>query len=239
MKKIIIPLLSLLALAAIIGVIVFMNVKDRKFELPGRMAIEGEIKNHGYEVGLLDMSKYKSIGIDSKYIKIWATLSDKEENDKRDVNISYASFDTAKDAAKAFDNYYAAGMYIKKKSQYKGNVKLYFDEEKAKGYVLYNINGVMEDLVTDYAMAQTNDIDFFNPKSRFLYGGIYLDGSRIVFFTTSEPTKTYVINEMMDKYELPKPWLLSDFIHKSGECLFFRKRGAQTPFFLVIAPYNW
>ena len=104
-----------------------------------------------------------------------------------------------------YDKFEEISMYIKKKSQYKGNVKLYFDEEKAKGYVLYNINGVMEDLVTDYAMAQTNDIDFFNPKSRFLYGGIYLDGSRIVFFTTSEPTKTYVINEMMDKYELPKP----------------------------------
>ncbi len=205
MKKIIIPVLSLLALAAIIGVIVFMNVKDRKFELPGRMAIEGEIKERGYEVGVLDMSKYKSLGIDSNYIKVWAKYSDKEKNDKRDVNIAYASFDTAEAAAIAFNDYYAAGMYIKKKSEFKGNVKIYFDEEKAKGYVLYNINGVMEDLVTDYAMAQTNETDFFNPKSRFLYGGIYLDGSRIVYFTTSETTKTYVINEMIDKYELPKP----------------------------------
>ena len=205
MKKIIIPVLSVVALTAIIGDIVFVNVKDRKFELPGRYDIEGEIKDHGYEVGVLDMQNYKSLGIDSKYTKIWAKYSDKEENDKRDVNISYASFDSAKDAAKAFNDYYAGGMYIKKKSEFKGNVKLYFDEEKAKGYVLYNINGVMEDLVTDYALAQTNDIDFFNPKSRFLYGGIYLDGSRIVFFTTSEPTKTYVINEMIKKYELPKP----------------------------------
>ena len=81
MKKIIIPVLSVVALAAIIGVIVFVNVKDRKFELPGRYDIEGEIKDHGYEVGVLDMQNYKSLGIDSKYTKIWAKYSDKEENE--------------------------------------------------------------------------------------------------------------------------------------------------------------
>lgn len=203
--KFIIPIASLLVLGLIIGTIVFVNRPQKNFNIPGRYAVESEIENLGYDVGDINFEKFKAIGINSDYEKIWAKYNDKEKNETRDVSISFTVYDSISEAEKYFNDVYASARYLEKKSDYKGNVKEYFDTNNSKGYVLYNFHVISDNLVENYALSMTDEDNLFQPKSKYLYGGVYLEGKRIVYFTTSNPAKKDIIDGLLDKYGLPKP----------------------------------
>ena len=204
--KIIIPIISLLAIAGIITVIVLTTSTGfKKFELPSKVTVEDDIKALGYDIGNFDMKEYKVLGLNSNYVKIWAKYNDKEKNDGRDVSISYMNYDSIEDAQKAFDNFFVAAQYTDKKTSHDGKIKYYQNNEKMTGYILYNATVDSKNFIDDYAMAMTNEDSLFNPKSDFIYGGIYMKGKTIVYATTSERSKISTINNLLDKYELPKP----------------------------------
>ena len=52
MKKFIIPVICVIVLGCLAGVIVYMNYRSNLFTLPGREAMETEIKKLGYDVEL-------------------------------------------------------------------------------------------------------------------------------------------------------------------------------------------
>ena len=203
--KIIIPIVSVLAIAGIVAVIILSGSKNKNFELPTRITIEDDIKSLGYDVGTFDEKEYRKLGLNGNFIKIWAKYNDKEKNENRDVSISYMNYDTVEEAQKAFGNYYSAAMYTEKKSDHSGKVKYYQKNEKMTGYVLYNTTVDSKDFVDDYAISLTNEDSIFSPKSNFLYGGVYMKGKTIVYITTSSRDKISTINGLLDKYGLPKP----------------------------------
>ncbi|MBR4413339.1 MAG: hypothetical protein IKS60_06975 [Lachnospiraceae bacterium] len=203
--KIIIPILSVLAIVGIVIVIILSGNKNKKFELPSRISIEDEIKTLGYDVGIFDEKEYRKLGLNGNYVKIWAKYNDKAKNEDRDVSISYMNYDTIEEAQKAFDNYYVTAQYSEKKSEHTGKVKYYKNNEKMTGYVLYNTTLTSEDFVDEYAISLTNEDSILSPKSNFLYGGVYIRGKTIVYITTSNSSKISMINDLLDKYDLPKP----------------------------------
>ena len=103
--KIIIPIVSALAIAGIVAVIILSGSKNKNFELPTRITIEDDIKAMGYDVGIFDEKEYRKLGLNGNFVKIWAKYNDKEKNENRDVSISYMNYDTVEEAQKAFSNY--------------------------------------------------------------------------------------------------------------------------------------
>ena len=203
--KIIIPIVSLLVIAGIVTAVLISTNKYKKFELPTRITIEDDIKAQGYDVGIFDEKNYRKLGLTGNYVKIWAKYNDKEKNEDRDVSISYMNFDTIEDAQKAFNNYYVAAQYSEKKSEHTGKVNYYCNNEKMTGYVLYNTNITSDDFVDEYTISLTNEDSIFSPKPNFLYGGVYMRGKTIVYVTTSNYGKISMIDDLLDKYNLPKP----------------------------------
>ena len=203
--KIIIPIISVLAIAGIVAVVILSSSKYKKFELPTRIAVEDDIKALGYDVGTFDEKEYRSLGLSGNFVKIWAKYNDKEKNKDRDVSISYINYDTVEECHKAFNNCLVNAQYTDKKSEHKGKVKYYQNNEKMTGYVLYNTTLESDGLVDSYTLSLTNEDSILSAKSNFLYGGVYMKGKQIVYVTTSDRGKIYMINDLLDKYGLPKP----------------------------------
>ena len=203
--KIIIPIISVLAIAGIVAVVILSSSKYKKFELPTRIAVEDDIKALGYDVGTFDEKEYRSLGLSGNFVKIWAKYNDKEKNKDRDVSISYINYDTVEECQKAFNNCLVNAQYTDKKSEHKGKVKYYQNNEKMTGYVLYNTTLESDGLVDSYTLSLTNEDSILSAKSDFLYGGVYMKGKQIVYVTTSDRGKIYMINDLLDKYGLPKP----------------------------------
>ncbi|MCR4649050.1 MAG: hypothetical protein K5776_08230 [Lachnospiraceae bacterium] len=203
--KIIIPIVSVVALAGIIAVVLFSTSKYKNFELPSQIAVEDVITSKGMDIAKFSEKDYRILGLKGNFIKIWAKYNDKEKNKSRDMSISYISYDTVEEATKAFSDYYSAAMYSEKKSKHSGKVSFYLNEKKMTGYVLYNAVLQSDGLVDNYAFSLTNENDLLNPQSDFLYGGVYLKDKRIVYVTTSNPDRKYAVDEILDKYALPKP----------------------------------
>ena len=203
--KIIIPIISVLAIAGIVAVVILSSSKYKKFELPTRIAVEDDIKALGYDVGTFDEKEYRLLGLSGNFVKIWAKYNDKEKNKDRDVSISYINYDTVEECQKAFNNCLVNAQYTDKKSEHKGKVKYYQNNEKMTGYVLYNTTLESDGLVDSYTLSLTNEDSILSAKSNFLYGGVYMKGKQIVYVTTSDRGKIYMINDLLDKYGLPKP----------------------------------
>ena len=70
--KIIIPIVSVLAIAGIVVAIILSTNKYKKFELPSRISVEDDIKANGYDVGIFDEKNYRKLGFTGNYVKIWA-----------------------------------------------------------------------------------------------------------------------------------------------------------------------
>ncbi|SDI90900.1 hypothetical protein SAMN04487760_101170 [Lachnospiraceae bacterium G41] len=203
--KIIIPIVSVLAIAGIVVAIILSTNKYKKFELPSRITVEDDIKANGYDVGIFDEKNYRKLGFEGNYEKIWAKYNDKEKNEDRDVSISFMSYDTVEDCQKVFEEFYSAAIYTENKSKHSGKVKYYHNNEKMTGYVLYNTTLESDGLVDSYTLSLTNEDSILSAKSNFLYGGVYMKGKQIVYVTTSDRGKIYMINDLLDKYGLPKP----------------------------------
>lgn len=203
--KIIIPIISVLAIAGIVAVVILSSSKYKKFELPSRVAVEDDIKALGYDVGTFDEKEYRSLGLSGNFVKIWAKYNDKEKNKDRDVSISYINYDTVEECQKAFNNCLVNAQYTDKKSEHKGKVKYYQNNEKMTGYILYDVTLDSMNMIDDYALSMTNEDSLLNAKSNYLYGGIYMRGKAIVYATTSNRSNVVLINNLLDKYGLPKP----------------------------------
>lgn len=203
--KIIIPIVSVLAIAGIVVAIILSTNKYKKFELPSRITVEDDIKANGYDVGIFDEKNYRVLGLNGNYVKIWAKYNDKEKNEDRDVSISFMSYDTIEDCQKVFGDFYSAAIYTEKKSYHSGKVKYYQKNEKMTGYVLYNTTINSDSLVDSYSISLTDEDNIISAKSNFLYGGVYMKGKQIVYVTTSDRGKISMVNDLLDKYGLPKP----------------------------------
>ena len=203
--KIIIPIVSVLAIAGIVVAIILSTNKYKKFELPSRITVEDDIKANGYDVGIFDEKNYRVLGLNGNYIKIWAKYNDKEKNEVRDVSISFMSYDTIEDCQKVFGDFYSAAIYTENKSDHSGKVKYYQKNEKMTGYVLYNTTINSDSLVDSYSISLTDEDNIISAKSNFLYGGVYMKGKQIVYVTTSDRGKISMVNNLLDKYGLPKP----------------------------------
>ena len=203
--KIIIPIISVLAIGGIVAVVILSTSKNKKFELPTRLTVEEDIKALGYDVGTFDEKEYRLLGLDGNFVKIWAKYNDKEKNEDRDVSISYINYDTIEECQKAFNNSLVNAQYTDKKSEHTGKVKYYQNNEKMTGYIFYDVTLDSMNFVDDYALSLTNEDSLLNAKSNYLYGGIYMRGKTIVYATTSNRSNIVLINNLLDKYELPKP----------------------------------
>ena len=73
------------------------------------------------------------------------------------------------------------------------------------GYILYDVTLDSMNMIDDYALSMTNEDSLLNAKSNYLYGGIYMRGKTIVYATTSNRSNVVLINNLLDKYGLPKP----------------------------------
>lgn len=203
--RIIIPIVSVLALAGIIAVIVITTGKDKRFTLPDKNDIRGEIQNLGYKVSEFDLGKeeYKKIGINLDINELYLDKNNKNDPDTQ-YNILIAVYPDADMAYEGFNNYYSSAWYLQNESDLNGNIKMYEDDKKHKGYIFYDgISLNNEGFVSGYAFSQSAG-DLFNQRDyNYLYGGIYCDNNRIVVITTTDKNNRYKIQDILEKYELP------------------------------------
>ena len=204
-KKFIVPGIIILLAAGIITGVIVKDKMSKNFDCPYISTVESDIKEMGFDVGRLDFKGLEKLGVDSDFERIWAKYNDKEKNAERMISISCSKYDNAEDAQKAFDNAFSSAYFTKEKSKKKGDVKIYNNPEKHKEYILYNVTLESEGMLDNYALSTTNEDDMFNPKSKFLYGGIYLDGNRIVYYTTSDGANIGKIKAKLEEHKLPTP----------------------------------
>lgn len=200
--KILIPIISVLAIGAIIASVIIFNNRGKDFNLPSRSSIESDIVSLGYKAGTFDSTKYKDLGVTDVFYKVYIS-KDKNDDTPLEMNIGMNEYDNDKDAFKIFYDYYTSAQYLKKKDSVDGTVKLHYDEKAQKGYILYNVTLKADGLVDNYAFSSASG-DLFNAKVKdYMYGGVYYDGKKVAIFTTTNVLKKDQIVELLEKYGLP------------------------------------
>ena len=207
MKKAIIPIAVFVLIAALGFIIVYLNGADKRFSIPGRAEQEKQIQKLGYQVGELDQKMLAKAGI-QPYTELFAvnSLTDKKANLNMDVNYVYRDCSSAADATSIMSDYYAYATYLKQSGDAKGKIKIASDAKKGKACILYNVSVPDSFLLSDFVMRATTG-NLFSDKETisYIYGGIYLDGTRIVNITTTNGLKTKEINAALKELGLPTP----------------------------------
>ena len=206
MKKFIIPVICVIVLGCLAGVIVYMNYRSNLFTLPGQEAMETEIKKLGYDVaeperGLLDIAEIKPV------VEIYAKPKSSDgKNAESDINFTFTEYKDSAQARNAMSTYYYYGEFLEEKKGKGEKVKIYYNEKKNLCYVVYDIKieseGKLENFIVN---ASSGNSLFEDPTVDYIYGGVYMDGKRIVSITTSNPKKAYDIGRTLGNLGLPKP----------------------------------
>lgn len=207
MKKVIIPVIVLVLLAALGFVVVYFNNADKRFSIPGRAEQEKQIQNLGYQVGELDQKLLAKLGVEP-YTELFAaeSLTDKKANMNMDVNYVYRDCPQKSDAAKTMSDYYTYALYVKKNGDASGKIKMMNDTKTGKAYILYDINVPDSFLLSDFALRASSG-NLFSDKVNisYLYGGIYLDGTRVLNITTTNGMKRKDVENVLKELKLPTP----------------------------------
>ena len=207
MKKVIIPVIVLVLLAALGFVVVYFNNADKRFSIPGRAEQEKQIQNLGYQVGELDQKLLAKLGVEP-YTELFAaeSLTDKKANMNMDVNYVYRDCPQKSDAAKTMSDYYTYALYVKKNGDASGKIKMMNDTKTGKAYILYDINVPDSFLLSDFALRASSG-NLFSDKVNisYLYGGIYLDGTRVLNITTTNGMKRKDVEKVLKELKLPTP----------------------------------
>ena len=207
MKKVIIPVIVLVLLAALGFVVVYFNNADKRFSIPGRAEQEKQIQNLGYQVGELDQKLLAKLGVEP-YTELFAaeSLTDKKANMNMDVNYVYRDCPQKSDAAKTMSDYYTYALYVKKNGDASGKIKMMNDTKTGKAYILYDINVPDSFLLSDFALrASSGNVFSDKVNISYLYGGIYLDGTRVLNITTTNGMKRKDVENVLKELKLPTP----------------------------------
>ena len=208
-KKIIIPIIFVIGIAAIVGLVFFMNYKSNQFTIPGRSEMEKEIKKLGYDVGEFDKSLMEFAGI-QPFTKIYAVSkktgeSGSKETEDVDISFTFFEYNDNSDAAKTMSDYYLNAQVLKKRNRNAGKIKYYYDEKNNRAYAVYDIKLDSDGFIENYVMSVNSGNLLSGKKVDYLYGGIYMDGKRVVSITTTNRLKAYDIGKVLDDLRLPKP----------------------------------
>lgn len=207
MKKAIIPILVFVLLAGLGFLIVYLNGADKRFSVPGRSEHEKRITELGYQVGELDQKTLKKLGIEP-FTEIYAVtdLKDKKANLNMDVNYVYRDCNNTEDAVRMMSDLYAYAQYLKGSGDASGKIKLVSDAKKGKACILYDVSVPDSFLLSDFALRASSG-NLFSDKETisYLYGGTYLDGTRVVSITTTNGLKSREIEKILKEMKLPTP----------------------------------
>ena len=210
-KKIVVPVIFAVVIAGLAFMIYYMSTKDHRFTIPGRSTMETEIKKLGYDVGELDKDLMKFVGVEP-FTKIYAASKKTSEADanaeEKDVSFTFFEYNDWNDAAKTMSNYYSNAVYLKKYHKGKGKVRTYYDAKKNRAYAVYDLQMDSDGFLENFVMVENSgnlSLGFAQKKIPYMYGGIYMDGKRVVSITTTNKQKAYDIGRVLEDLGLPKP----------------------------------
>ena len=209
MKKIIIPVIIAILAGALVFVIIYFGGASKRFTIPGKSAHETEIKNLGFQVSEFDTKLFAFIGV-QPYTDIKAVVSttDPKQNKNMDINYVFRDMNSREDALKMFSDLYSNASMLKRAGNkgVSGKIKQYYDKKKNRGYVLYDFT-MTNDLLVDNFIMLENSGNLLSEKTRvnYLYGGLYIDDTRMVSITTTEKNKSYDISRTLENLGLPRP----------------------------------
>lgn len=207
MKKLIVPIIFAVVMAGLAVLIWYMSTQDHRFEIPGKTSVQTEIEKLGLKTSEIDPKLFKDLSIKPfTWMDAVVDPKDYSKNQNMDINVLYVEYNDESEARKAIDDYYSNAKYMKMKHNDAGVIKLYYNEKKNKAFAIYDIDMDSEWLVENIIMLQ-NSRNLFSDKSKvtYLYGGIYMDGKRIINVSTTEKSKKSDVQRFLDNLGLPKP----------------------------------
>lgn len=207
MKKLIVPIIFAVVMAELAFLIWYMSTQDHRFEIPGKTSVQTEIEKLGLKTSEIDPKLFKDLSIKPfTWMDAVVDPKDYSKNQNMDINVLYVEYNDESEARKAIDDYYSNAKYMKMKHNDAGVIKLYYNEKKNKAFAIYDIDMDSEWLVENIIMLQ-NSRNLFSdkPKVTYLYGGIYMDGKRIINVSTTEKSKKSDVQRFLDNLGLPKP----------------------------------
>ena len=206
-KKFIVPIIVAIAGCGLAVLIYYMTTQDHRFEIPGKTTVQTEIEKMGLKTSELDKDIFKFLSI-KPFVWMEAVVDPKDytKNRDMDINVLYLEYDNEKDARDAIHDYYSNAKYMKKMHNDAGVIKTYYNEKKNRAYAIYDINMDSEWLVENFIMLQNSRNIFSNkPKVTYMYGGVYMDGKRVINVSTTEKSKKGDVQRFLDNLGLPKP----------------------------------
>ncbi len=207
MKKLIVPIIFAVVMAGLAVLIWYMSTQDHRFEIPGKTSVQTEIEKLGLKTSEIDPKLFKDLSIKPfTWMDAVVDPKDYSKNQNMDINVRYVEYNDEREARKAIEDYYSNAKYMKMKHNDAGVIKLYYNEKKNKAFAIYDIDMDSEWLVENIIMLQ-NSRNLFSdkPKVTYLYGGIYMDGKRIINVSTTEKSKKSDVQRFLDNLGLPKP----------------------------------
>jgi len=207
MKKLIVPIIFAVVMAGLAVLIWYMSTQDHRFEIPGKTSVQTEIEKLGLKTSEIDPKLFKDLSIKPfTWMDAVVDPKDYSKNQNMDINVLYVEYNDESEARKAIDDYYSNAKYMKMKHNDAGVIKLYYNEKKNKAFAIYDIDMDSEWLVENIIMLQ-NSRNLFSDKSKvtYLYGGIYMDGKRIINVSTTEKSKKSDVQRFLNNLGLPKP----------------------------------
>lgn len=207
MKKIIVPVIFAVVMTGLAVLIWYMSTQDHRFEIPGKTSVQTEIEKLGLKTSEIDPKLFKDLSIKPfTWMDAVVDPKDYSKNQNMDINVRYVEYNDESQARKAIEDYYSNAKYMKMKHNDAGVIKLYYNEKKNRAFAIYDIDMDSEWLVENIIMLQ-NSRNLFSDKSKvtYLYGGIYMDGKRIINVSTTEKSKKSDVQRFLDNLGLPKP----------------------------------
>ena len=206
-KKFIMPVIFVIAACGLAFLIYYMTTEDHRFEIPGKTAVQTEIGKLGLKTSELDELTFKALGV-QPFTHMVAVVdpNDYTKNKDMDINVLFAEYNSESDAARAIEDYYSNAVFMRKMHKDAGVIKTYVNKKKNKAYAIYDINMDSEWLVENFIMLQ-NSRNLLSNKSKvtYLYGGVYMDGKKIVTVSVTDPAKKSQVEAFLDNLGLPKP----------------------------------
>ena len=206
-KKAIVPTIFVVVLAGLAFMIYYFTTADHRFEIPGKSTVQTEIGKLGLKTSEIDKDTFKFLSI-KPFVWMEAVVDPKDytKNRDMDINVLFLEYDNEKAARDAIHDYYSNATYMKKMHNDAGVIKTYYNQKKNRAYAIYDINMDSEWLVENFIMLQNSRNIFSNkPKVTYMYGGVYMDGKRVINVSTTEKSKKSDVQRFLNNLGLPKP----------------------------------
>ena len=208
-KKFIIPGIVVIVLGGLAGVIFYMNYKSHQFTIPGRETVEAEIRTLGYDIGEPE-EPIENFG-PKNYTGIFAVEKGEGAYAGKyvvpaDVDFTFREYNSKEAARKDMSTYYYYAEFLEEKKGNDGKVNIYYNEKNDICYVAYDMNIKSDGKLENFIMNASSGHSLFeDPDVHYIYGGVYMDGKRLVNITTTNPKKAYEIGKAIGNLGLPKP----------------------------------